>query len=324
MDNTETSGLRQRLKQSRAFIFSLIAIAAIWLVSAMSEHKAYREHYKLYYDGIDTAKYAITGIDSILTLDITSNGFHAFQRGIKKNRYVHVNVTSKITNKDADNIQVTLNIDDYIDIIRSQIDTRGVNEIKPVGDILNIALARRQSKVFVPEIDNIDFQFDPMVGLCGQPELHPDSIVLYGSQSSLDKIEYVRTEPKTIKNIRISGMHRVRLANDWKKYPDVRPSTEYIDIFIPVETYTEKPISVAVQYANDNSFKRVQLYPSTVTLNCLVPRKKYADVNSDDFVVTAKTINDTSNYLMPVVTQFPANVRIKSISPQQLQYIIIK
>ena len=324
MKKSRTSDLRQRLRHSRAFFFALIAIAIVWLVSAMSEQKVFREHYKLYLDGIDTAQYAVTQIDSSITIDITSNGFYAFRRGTRKPHSVHINIAKRIGKTPKDNIQLSLDIDDYWDLIRNQIDTRGVSDIKAVNDVLHLSMAKRESKAFVPNIDAVEFQFEGMVGLCGEPKIMPDTVFLYGSAASLANIDEICASPQTLQNIRLNGKYRIKLQPDWDKYPDLRVSTKEVDIYVPVESFTEKAISIPVNFVSDENIKRVQLFPSTVTVNCLVPRKNYANVKADDFTIVAKISNDSVNYIQPVVTSFPANVRIKSITPSQVQYIIIK
>lgn len=324
MKKSRTSDMRQRIRHSRAFFFALIAIAIVWLVSAMSERKVFREQYKLFLDGIDTAQYAVTQIDSSITLDITSNGFYAFRRGIRKPHSVHINIAKQIGKLPEDNIQLSLDIDDYWDLIRNQLDTRGVSDIKAVNNMLHLSMSKRESKAFVPNIDAVDFQFEGMVGLCGEPKIMPDTVFLYGSAASLAKIDEICASPQTLQHIRMSGKYRVKLQPDWKKYPDLRASTNEVDIYVPVESYTEKTISIPVEFASDENIKRIQLFPSTVSINCLVPRKDYANVKADDFTVVATINNDSVSYIQPVVTRFPANVRIKSITPPQIQYIIIK
>ncbi len=289
----------------------------------MSERKAYRESYKLIFDGIDTARYAVTSIDSTIALELTSNGFYAFRRGIKKNHIVHIGVASKI-GSDKNAIQLALKADDYSDVIRSQLDMRGVSDLKIVDDVLTITLAKRECKAFVPRIDDVDFQFEGMVGLCGEPRISPDTVYLYGSSESLAQIEALYASQQTLQHIRMSGKYRVKLRPDWQKYPDLRISTPSIDIFVPVEVFTEKAVTVPVEYTVNDNIKRLQLYPSSVTVNCLVPRKDYAAIQAADFRVLATIDSDSSNYIRPVVTRFPADVRIKSISPSQIQYIIIK
>ncbi|MBO7490547.1 MAG: hypothetical protein J6T88_09745 [Bacteroidales bacterium] len=324
MNRRQTSELRQRVRHSRAFVFALIAIAIVWLVSAMSERKIFREHYQLFLDGIDTAQYAVTNVDSTITLDITSNGFYAFRRGMKKPHSVHLNISKKIRKSDNDIVQLSLEVNDYWDIIRNQIDMRGVSEINAVNNKLHLSYARREKKAFLPKIDAVEFQFEGMVGLCDEPKIIPDSVYLYGSAASLAKIDAISAEPQTLQHIRMSGKYRVKLQPDWEKLPDLRISTKYIDIFVPVETFTEKAITVPVEFTTEGNIKRIQLFPSNVTVNCLVPRKDYASVQEKDFQVVASINDDSSNYIKPVITHFPANVRIKSITPSQIQYIIIK
>ena len=324
MERSETSGLRQRLKQSRAFFFSLIAIAAIWLVTSMSDSRVYREQYCLIIEGIDRARYAVPSIDSVLTVDITSNGFNALRRGLNKNRVIHIDASRQIAASKSEEINLSLNINEYIDIIRNQIDMRGVSSMKPVTAELHLTLSQRCSKAFVPQIENVTFQFAAMKGLYGKPVIIPDTVWLYGSQASLDKIDVLRAEQQTIKDIRTSSKHRVKLEAEWRGCADVYASTESIEIFIPVESYIEKAVTVPVTHTMPNSYKRIQLYPSSVKLNCLVTRREYDDINGTEFVVTISGIADSSKYLTPIVREFPANVRVKSIDPPQIQYIIIK
>lgn len=316
--------MRHRLKQSRAFIFSLIAISAIWLVSSMSEQKVYREHYRLSLDGIDRAKYAVKSIDSVLTLDITSNGFYALRRGLRKNCVIHINIGETIAKDKTEEIKVRISTNDYIDAIRNQIDSRGVASIKAVTEEIEAELSERCEKAFVPSIDKVNFQFAAMIGLYGEPVMIPDTVWLYGSKESLEKIDAIGAEPQTIKEIRSSMRHRVKLDGSWKKYGDVYPSTETIDIFVPVEKYIEKTISVPVVYETPSQYKRVQLYPSSVKLTCLVAEREYDEIDENSFTVTVRDISDTLKHLQPTVTEFPSNVRVKAITPSQIQYIIIK
>ena len=295
----------------------------------MSERKVYREHYRLHLDGIDTAKYAVTGADSTIALDITSNGFYAFRRGTGRQHDIHINIANKLKGQKSGDIQTTLQIEDYIDIINKQIDMRGVSETHPVSNTLLVSLAERQSKAFVPDISGVDFQFDGMVGINGSPLITPDTVYLYGSRQSLDKIDHIAAEPKNLKHIRFSSRHRVRLEPVWEQYPDLRASVKEIEIFVPVDPFTEKSVTVPVTVSTDaqsaaSGIKRIELYPANVTVNCLVPRNKYAEISTGDFIVTAKIDSDSDTFIQPVVKQFPACARIKSISPQQVQYIIIK
>lgn len=321
--------LLHRIRQSRGFLFALIAVVVVWMLSSMSENRRFRESYRVVYDGLDTARYAVLAKDSTVTLDLTSNGFHTFNRAVGNRRTIHLNIgkiVAKHKSTQADSrFVISLGVDENIDLIRSQIDMRGVKELKPVGDKLTITLAPRHSKAFVPDISAVDFQFEGMMGLSGKPVIKPDSIVLYGSRESLDKVTTVSAARQTLKHIRVSGRYSLRIDSSWAEYPDLRISASSIEVWLPVELFIEKKLTIPVQLTDEhlNGGGRVRLYPSEVEVTCLVPRNEYSRVKASDFTVAA-SLPENDKYITPHVTRFPVAVRVKSVSPSQLQYLIIK
>lgn len=316
--------LRSKLKQSRAFIFALIAIFFVWLVTNMSEEKVFREQYQVQYLGIDTARYVVTQCDTVITLDITSNGFYAFRRGIGKNHKITLDVEKYIARKRNGDIKITLNTDEIIYQIRNQIDMRGVSKLQPVSNNIAIDLGMRESKAFVPNIDDVEFVFDNSHGLYGQPLISPDTVWLYGTRESLDKIDGLYASKQKLDNISASGNYIVKLNPVWEKYPDLKVSTSNIDVYLPVETFVEKAIEVPVNVKIDESVREIKLYPPTVTVNVMVSSKDYTNTDAKDFKVTSTINSDTSTTLRCIVSEFPAYVHIKSIEPPTVQYVVIK
>lgn len=321
---------RIRNNSPRAFIIALIAVAIVWLLTGMSERKRFREAYSIVYDGIDTVKYATTAMDTVVFFDITSNGFQAFNRGRHK-KSLHIDVNNHIVRHGDSNISFNIHTEDYLETIKQQIDLHGVSDFVPVTEQLHISLAKRTSKVFHPSIEKVKFEFDGMMGLCGEPVIIPDSIVLYGSRESLEKIDQINAIPQTIMHISHSGKYNLKLSNDWEKYNDLRISSQVIKVYIPVERFIEKTITLPVAFSHsssngqyDPSSYRANLYPSSVEVTILIPQKDYSSFNTEDFKVVATLTSDTQSFLQPIVTQFPANARIKNVTPHKVQYIMIK
>ena len=308
----------------------MAAVVLVWLIASMSDNKHFRETYNFVFDGIDRSQYAVLQIDSTATFDIVSNGFRAFNRGMRGNHYIHINVAKQIKNyrNNSDDIKFTVNLEELLDLVRSQMDTRGVSEITPVTPLLTLHLSPRCSKAFVPDLSPVQFEFEEMVGLCGEPLMSPDTVWLYGSQASLDKVTSIRALPQTIRHIIISGRHRVALDTSWRKYGDLYISTPTISVNVPVEHFTEKVFRLPLRLPQSNSklqaSDKVSLYPEQVEIRCIVPRNEYNNIQADDFSVAAIMASDTSTTLTPVVTEFPANVRIQSVSPRQIQFIVFK
>ena len=323
--------IRDKIRQSRAFFFALLAVAVIWTVTMMSDKRHYRESYVICFDGVDTSKYAVTDRDSLIVFDITSNGFHALSRSLHGNHELHADV-SKLMNNDSVQ-KIAIRIADQLELFSRQIDMRGVEVFQPVTEQVSMAISKRECRAYHPDISKVEFQFDGMTGLCGSPVISPDSVYLYGSRSSLDKIERLSAKPQVLRQIRHSGKYNVQLDPVWRSYPDLRVGSQTIQIYLPVDTFIEKKMTLPVVFntegnaAKENtseSVKRVQLYPSEVTLTCLVPKKSFNKVNATDFFVTTSQACDTVSFLYPIVSRFPANVRVKSIDPPEIQYILIK
>ncbi len=318
------SNLRQRLKQSRTFLYALLIVFAVWVASNMSERRNYREEYRIVYSGMDTTQYAVLQCDSIVTMEINCNGFYALRRSIHKASPIQINVGKKLARIDGDEKSLTLDIAELSEVIKKQIDLRGVRDIKPIGSKLHIRLVRRESKAFVPDIKNVEFQFEGMKGLCGEPVVTPDTIWLYGSRKSLDKIKSVNAIPQTIKGINGSGEFKVKLDSEWEKYPDLRISSRTVTVYLPVESFVEKKITRPVTFSSEQDVQKVRLYPSEVTVSFLVPKKDYASTDENAFEVTVKNDDNSSSFLYPVVSRFPSNVRVTSVEPSQVQYVVIK
>ena len=314
-----------QLKQSRAFFFAIIAVAIVWVVSSMAEQKRFRETYNIVFDNIDLAKYAIIQKDSILTIDISSNGFNAFRRGTKDNNDIHIDLATIISqHADDSSITIQFRTEEYLDLIKSQLDMNGVAEVNPVTELINIHLMLRQRKAFVPDISKVTFNFDNMAGLCGEPRIIPDSVYLYGSSKSLSKIKVIAASEQTISNLKHSGNYTITLDPVWKQYPDLHISSEQIELFIPVEQFIEKSITLPIVLTDISDKTECNLYPAEVTVQLLIPESELDSFNPSSFTVAASIKDNRDNHLTPQLVKFPSRVRVKSITPDRVQYVIIE
>ena len=321
--------IRHQLKQSRAFFFALVAVAVVWIVTAMAEEKRFRESYPITYDNIDTAKYAIIHSDSVITIDISSNGFNAFGRARSHSqpsrRALHFDLSSLVAkHKNDSNFSITLRTDEYLDIIKEQLDMRGVSDVSLVSEQISLQVAIREHKAFVPDISRVSFSFDKMAGLNGEPTVTPDSIYLYGSHESLAKIEKIAAKEQIISDINTSGEYRIALEEDWKRYPDLRISNEEVVVSLPVEKFIEKSVILPIEITDKSGNSQWNLYPANVTVKLLVPESKAETLDLSKCVVNASAKECKDNQLIPKVTKFPSCVRVKSITPEQVQYLIIE
>lgn len=320
--------LKHKIAVYRPFIISVIATSFVWLVASMSDVKNYPSNVHVDYINYDTARFSIVSADATIELNIASNGFNAFLNNFSiKHQHVTVDLKPLLSNVDLnkETMQYNLSTAEMIDEFEKQLDLSGVSSISAKQKTLHLTLAQRRRRAYAPQIKNVDFNFASGCGIYGEPRIEPDTVYLYGSLNSLNKIESIATAPATVANIDKSGSYMLDLDPVWKKYPDIRPSTNQVQVFIPVKTFTEKTFTLPIHFqSSDTSFK-VHLYPETVEVTCWVSANDFTKVKASDFGATVHyNPNNAETHLNIILNRFPNYVRIKSIKPNKVQFVIIK
>lgn len=311
--------------QWRVFSLALAVVAFIWFCMAMSDVKPFREVYRVDFKGLDTARYVVTHSDTTVALNVTSNGFHAFRRSLIGSKRLTVNVVKWQSSLTDDGSRLmSVNTLDLTDEIEAQLDMRGVTKVEPLVSTLNVALSERARKAFVPVLDSVYFQFEGTHGLSAQPIIKPDTVYLYGSPSSLAAVQALHASKQTIEHIHRSGNHRIMLARDWAVHPDLRISTPYVTVYVPVEKFIEKSVLVPIAFQSAEPVQEWHLYPANATVRFWIAERDYANAKAEDFRVSAIYKSDSSQSIDLVVSQFPSHVRIKETVPQRVQYTVIR
>lgn len=316
-----------KLRQYKLFFVIVIFTTVVWLAVALSTSRTYEDSIEVEYVGVDTAKYIIVDATEEIPLTVESDGYASlFHHLIWRNKGMKVDLSEYVPREISTcRLGYTIVTESYVSEIRKQFSPNGEYTIQIGIDTLRVQLNERHSKVFEPELRDVSFSFPVQYGLVGQPELQPAEIELYGSEESLSQIHEVHTKPAMI-NVSNSEC-RVKLALDpvWKKYSDVRASHDTVLVRIPVGAYVEKKFDLPVIYDRNDEHQTVKLYPPQVMVTTLVPKSE--DVDKLIGTMVAKVnLGETNEAktLQVQVDNFPSNVRIKSIEPSTIQYVIIK
>ena len=284
----------------------------------MSEHNDYPLDIKVEWVGYDTAQYVVTRSDTLLPVVVNSNCFQAIgrYRAVRRKPYTITTAADTVV-KVGDRL---------FDDIRKQYGFHGTHGFKSTTEQLTFAVEERHRRGYVPQLRDVEFRFADQCGLSGSPVIAPDTVWVYGSPEHLDKIESLYTAPAILGPIGDSGYRTLALAPLWRKYPDLRVSTDSIHLFLPVDRYVEKTFSVPVRVQGADNTTQIRLYPERVDVTLWVPIDAY-DQTTDDMVHVVADFNpdDTRSHDLPVrVTLFPANTRIRQIAPSAVQYVIIR
>ena len=311
----------------KTFVIVLAATCLVWLVATMSDVRDYDYAFDVEYVGYDTARYALVEASPTVTLTIASNGFRAIRNSVVfRNGSLRVSLASAASRvtKMEESYTFDLRMSRFVDDFERQVDLPNSSRITPRTETLRVRMAQRRRKPFVPQLRNIDISFAAGCGICGDARIEPDTVWLYGSAASLDGIESVYTAPATVANIDRSGYVTLDLDPVWEKYADLRSSTSSVRVYIPVEAYTEGTVTLPVRFLADDTSLRAKLYPEQVEVTYWVPIKEAGNVSLGRFVASVDYSATDNTEMRVCIDQFPSNVRIKSIQPEYVKYVIIK
>lgn len=301
----------------RSFWIILVITAIVWLVATMSEHGDYPLEIRVEWQGYDTTRYVVTQVDTLLPVTINSNCFLAIGRYRAAKRQPFTIMTSGDT-------VVKVN-DALFNDIKRQFGFHSIYGFKSSVEELGITLVERQRRPYVPQLRHVDFEFAEQCGLSGSPVLQPDTVWLYGAKEHLDQIPSLFTMTARIAQISDSCYRMLALEPVWQNFPDVRPSVDSIRLFLPVDRYVEKTLTVPVRFQGGGIQSEVRLYPEWVDVTLWVPVGAYDEINADQVHVAVDYSSAKGAKELPVMaTLFPSNTRVKQIAPSAIQYVIIQ
>lgn len=309
------------LRQYRPLMIILVITVAIWMAWAMSESQSYSTRVRVEFVGIDTARYAIVSRDSVVSLDITANGYNTLSRYFdSKRRVVSIDMRKGHLMPNRASISMTAVIDE----VRRQFDIPISTPVSSRIDSLRVYYSPRIKKGFVPKLAHVDISFSDGFGLNGQPYMLEDTIWLYGSRESLSRISSLETAPARYSNLHATDTLILPLNPVWERYPDLHVSSGSVSLVVPTSAYAEHVFSLPVHTSAADTSMQIKLYPENVKVWALTPILDNYEPLSEDQLRCSISINMNDDHAKVHVSRFPSYVRIKKIEPETIQYVIIK
>ncbi|MBR1517464.1 MAG: hypothetical protein IJ620_04905 [Bacteroidales bacterium] len=301
----------------KGFLLALLFSIVLWGASYMSEEHPFDHSVRIKWTGFDTVRYVMVSSDSMLHFTITSTGFAAMGHSMAlKGSSLVLTATS----------DTTVYASDCTRLIVSQMSLRGVSAIECRQSSLSLQLRQRMRRAFRPEISNVQLSFVDQYGLAGPPVVRPDTVWLYGSESSLAQIDCLRTRPTTISNISATSVHTVALDPVWNRYRDIRTSTTTVDIEVPTAVYSERSLLLPVAVEGVPAGTRLRIYPEQASVSLWLADPSVHHLATDMLRLSVDySLSDPSSDKMKIrVSAFPDFVRVKEVVPDEVSFVVIK
>lgn len=181
------------------------------------------------------------------------------------------------------------------------------------------------AEVKLPVRANIYVSTEKQFGLSAKPDIKPDSIVVSGPKSVVEKIDSINTRFLKFENLTHSVSQKIPLLvndNNFVKFDHAQ-----VELNIKVEKLTDKTISVPVKIKNIQEGLDIILIPTSTKLTFQTTLSNFDKINESDFevYVNAENIDTVHTALLEIqVEQFTPFVYSLRTNPKFVNFLIEK
>lgn len=151
-----------------------------------------------------------------------------------------------------------------------------------------------------------------------EPEIEPDSIRVIGTPGELKAINSWYTVKKEIP----TNVSETYIELETNKNVIIQPAS----IMLKVRSlkFVEGVVTKNVVIRNSSLSENIRLLPEQVTIRYLIPFDKFRVLRPDEFTVVldVKMLDNRSDYVIPIVEQYPEIVHQVRVDPPFLHYVV--
>ncbi len=318
----------KELKNKKKFFVISICIVislSLWLLIKFSDEYKYPIQIPITITNLPTDKVLINNDTILLTINMKSQGINAlYYYFFAQKKVINIDYSSLKAKEDAKKTNESFATLQLIKILDKHLLFK--HEIINVSpENINLNFEKTYLKI-VPLKLNLQLNFEDQFLLYDTVKAYPNKICISGTEKTLKKITYLETEPIVLNNLN-SNQNIFATIKKPEKDTDLRLFANKTKVSISVEKFTESTIEIPVSISNNNSNKKLKLFPDVVKITYLVALKDYKKINNELFgAVVNGNINksEENNKLKVELVKFPSYIKITKVYPDNVEYIIFK
>jgi hypothetical protein len=173
----------------------------------------------------------------------------------------------------------------------------------------------------VPVILNSAINLKQAYWLANDVKLNPSSVIVYGEQELLDSISSITTDFLMLNNLDKDQVYEIPLT-----FPNgLKCKTNSVLVEINVESFIEEVITQKVEIRNLEEGYSMKLFPGYVSVNLRLPKDKYQLLKTNFLRLYIDASDLEEQKIIPIMyDNLPANVKLERISPNHLEFLLIK
>lgn len=291
-----------------------------WFLIKMSQDYTTDIDFPIQYTNPPTGQILTNTHDSVVSIKLTSRGFDLLNILYFESREsIQINLSGSNIRKNTSSVEsyiLTRNINTQI--LRQIKFTDRISEISP--DTLHFDLEQIIYKK-IAVISDVNYSLKAQHYLYGDIKISPDTITISGPPSMIDTINFIKTLETHFMNVDQNLNSRIKLQKP-NSNNKLTISSDSVDLFIPIEKYTENVINstIAIRNADQGSIK---LFPENVKVTYLIALKDYSNFQTEMLSIGINFDKNKNRQTIKVFHQ-PSFIQITNIEPETLEYIIIK
>lgn len=175
----------------------------------------------------------------------------------------------------------------------------------------------------IPLVLNSRIEFAQGFDLSGTFQLTPDSVTIIGPKSEISKINFIKTDTLSLKNVN-SDIHkkvRLMLPKDYLKY---KISSNFVEVSGSVEKFSEGTLKIPIALKNVPVNTQIKTFPREVTVTFYTSLSNFNEVKSKDFKVECdyNMVTKEKPYLEPKLVAKPDIVKSARVNQERVEFIL--
>lgn len=254
---------------------------------------------------------------STVEVNVTSSGFALLRNKMKS---LEFNIPFKTLTRSSDGIFV-YDVNNHQELVKESLkgDVEILN-VQPGQLSLNID---SMSSKMVPVEAHVMITYASGYGQKGGMTIEPDSVLIVGSSTLLDKIDVVNTDALSLKEVSSTVQEVISIKNT-DSTGVLTYNAQEVVVKQEVTKYTEGSVTVPVEIQNESN-SVIKILPKTVEIVYTVELEEFDSISPSDFLVTCSydSSSDVNSYLPLTITTKPDKVTSARLVNKQVKFIVV-
>jgi YbbR domain-containing protein len=314
---------RKKHPNLHIFIICLFISVILWMMIRLSREYTQTVRISAIYKGLQSDKIILPASDTVLYVNMQSTGYNILFRSFNHQKFrIEVDLSQYPAKLQGNNFEINVDPGNLQDQIMANFKQKD-KIISYQPEMLKVRLDRAFIKK-VPVMLDAELTFAKQYTLFHKIYFDPDSILITGNQDILQSIDFVKTEKRKFNNLSSNISVTLKLVNN--NPLNLRYSSEYAKVFIPVVQYEEDNIELELKSDSLAPGMRIITNPEKVKVFYMVCLPDVNKVSADLFqmVVSPLELNQVGNNAKVIVRKSPSFVRILRIEPENVEYTLHK